>query len=283
MRNALLQPMSSQLHRFGINQVQAPNLDVSMAMPMDSEVNVHGSGFCDNRLLGNESFTVPFGSLINYSYQSGYQSGGTSIGTDIPQQLMLLSQKPSIPQFEEDLQAMPNARKRPIEVNDLLPKTGTDILDNMMELKEWKRNKRNKTTTTEKQEQWQHEVRRAPMQIQEQRLHVPGRRSQKLSDKITALQKLVSPYGKTDTASVLQEASLYIKLLHEQIQNLFQLLSSSYKSSSQQPQEIGEQLDLRSKGLCLVPVSITQRVKMESPFDHDALCWKPITQSYRNV
>ncbi|KAK4579086.1 hypothetical protein RGQ29_028955 [Quercus rubra] len=280
MRNALLQPMSSQLHSFGINQVQLPNLDVSMAMPMDSAVNVHGSGFCDNQLLGNECFTVPFGSLISYSYESGYQSGGTSICTDIPQQLMLLSQKPSIPQ-SEDLQAMPNSRKRPIEVNDLLPKTGTDILDNMMELKEWNRNKRNKTTATEKQ--WQHEVRRAPTQIQEQRLHVPVRRSQKLSDKITALQKLVSPYGKTDTASVLQEASLYIKLLHEQIQSLFQLLSSSYKSSSQQPQEIGEQLDLRSKGLCLVPVSITQRVRMESPFDHDDLCWKPITQSYRNV
>ncbi|KAK4579091.1 hypothetical protein RGQ29_028955 [Quercus rubra] len=262
MRNALLQPMSSQLHSFGINQVQLPNLDVSMAMPMDSAVNVHGSGFCDNQLLGNECFTVPFGSLISYSYESGYQSGGTSICTDIPQQLMLLSQKPSIPQ-SEDLQAMPNSRKRPIEVNDLLPKTGTDILDNMMELKEWNRNKRNKTTATEKQ--WQHEVRRAPTQIQEQRLHVPVRRSQKLSDKITALQKLVSPYGKTDTASVLQEASLYIKLLHEQIQ------------------EIGEQLDLRSKGLCLVPVSITQRVRMESPFDHDDLCWKPITQSYRNV
>nr|XP_023883582.1 uncharacterized protein LOC111995720 isoform X3 [Quercus suber]POF27218.1 transcription factor [Quercus suber] len=261
MRNALLQPMSSQLHSFGINQVQVPNLDVSMAMPMDSEVNVHGSGFCENQLLGNECFTVPFGSPINYSYESGYQSGGTSICTDIPQQLMLLSQKPSIPQSEEYLQTMPNARKRPIEVNDLLPKTGTDILDNMMELKEWKRNK---TTTTEKQ--WQHQVRGAPTQIQEQRLHVPVRRSQKLSDKITALQKLVSPYGKTDTASVLQEASLYIKLLHEQIQ-----------------QEIGEQLNLRSKGLCLVPVSITQRVKMESPFDHDDLCWKPITQSYRNV
>nr|XP_023883654.1 uncharacterized protein LOC111995720 isoform X4 [Quercus suber] len=260
MRNALLQPMSSQLHSFGINQVQVPNLDVSMAMPMDSEVNVHGSGFCENQLLGNECFTVPFGSPINYSYESGYQSGGTSICTDIPQQLMLLSQKPSIPQSEEYLQTMPNARKRPIEVNDLLPKTGTDILDNMMELKEWKRNK---TTTTEKQ--WQHQVRGAPTQIQEQRLHVPVRRSQKLSDKITALQKLVSPYGKTDTASVLQEASLYIKLLHEQIQ------------------EIGEQLNLRSKGLCLVPVSITQRVKMESPFDHDDLCWKPITQSYRNV
>lgn len=63
---------------------------------------------------------------------------------------------------------MPNSRKRPIEVNDLLPKTGTDILDNMMELKEWNRNKRNKTTATEKQ--WQHQVRRAPTQIQEQRV-----------------------------------------------------------------------------------------------------------------
>lgn len=70
----------------------------------------------------------------------------------------------------QDLQATPYARKRPIEANDLLPKTGTDILENMMKLKEWKRNKRNKTTTTEKQEQWQHEVRRAPMQIQEQRV-----------------------------------------------------------------------------------------------------------------
>lgn len=35
------------------------------------------------------------------SFMTGYQSGGTSICTDIPQQLMLLSQKPSIPQFEE--------------------------------------------------------------------------------------------------------------------------------------------------------------------------------------
>ena len=34
------------------------------------------------------------------SFMTGYQSGGTSICTDIPQQLMLLSQKPSIPQSE---------------------------------------------------------------------------------------------------------------------------------------------------------------------------------------
>jgi hypothetical protein len=40
-------------------------------------------------------------------------------------------------------------------------------------------------------------------------------------------------------------------------------------------QEIGEeQVDLRSKGLCLVPVSFTRKVKIESPADHHAL-WCP--------
>ncbi|GMY08600.1 transcription factor bHLH114-like isoform X1 [Fagus crenata] len=282
MRNALLQSMSSQLYNFGNNEVHVPNLDVSMQM--DSEVNVHGSAFGmksvsfnnDDLMLRNGCFTVPFGSLINYSHQSGYQSGGTSSSADIPQQLMFLSKKPSVPQFEAvELQAMPNARKRPIEINDVLPKRDSDMLGDMKVLNEWEKNKRNKATTTE--QEWQHQVGRAPMQIQEQKLHVPVRRSHKLSDKITALQKLVSPYGKTDTSSVLQEASLYIKLLHEQIQ----MLSSSYKSvgASQQRQEIGEQQDLKSKGLCLVPVTFTQKVKMESPVDLRALCWKPITQS----
>uniref|UniRef100_A0ACD5YMZ4 Uncharacterized protein n=1 Tax=Avena sativa TaxID=4498 RepID=A0ACD5YMZ4_AVESA len=46
----------------------------------------------------------------------------------------------------------------------------------------------------------------------------PCKRSQKLGDKITALQQLVSPYGKTDTASVLHEAAACIRSLHEQIQ-----------------------------------------------------------------
>ncbi|KAG2645279.1 hypothetical protein PVAP13_2KG425200 [Panicum virgatum] len=40
----------------------------------------------------------------------------------------------------------------------------------------------------------------------------------KLGDKITALQQIVSPFGKTDTASVLYEAINYIKWLHEQVQ-----------------------------------------------------------------
>ncbi|GER31671.1 basic helix-loop-helix (bHLH) DNA-bindingsuperfamily protein [Striga asiatica] len=42
-------------------------------------------------------------------------------------------------------------------------------------------------------------------------------RKEKLGDRITALQQLVSPFGKTDTASVLHEAIEYIKFLHEQV------------------------------------------------------------------
>uniref|UniRef100_A0ACD5W204 Uncharacterized protein n=1 Tax=Avena sativa TaxID=4498 RepID=A0ACD5W204_AVESA len=42
-------------------------------------------------------------------------------------------------------------------------------------------------------------------------------RKEKLGDRITALQQLVSPFGKTDTASVLHEANEYIKFLHDQV------------------------------------------------------------------
>ncbi|CAH2041588.1 unnamed protein product [Thlaspi arvense] len=42
-------------------------------------------------------------------------------------------------------------------------------------------------------------------------------RKEKLGDRVTALQQLVSPFGKTDTASVLHEAIEYIKFLHEQV------------------------------------------------------------------
>eukprot|EP00268_Persea_americana_P022444 TRINITY_DN22358_c0_g1_i2.p1 TRINITY_DN22358_c0_g1~~TRINITY_DN22358_c0_g1_i2.p1 ORF type:complete len:120 (-),score=23.59 TRINITY_DN22358_c0_g1_i2:652-1011(-) len=43
-------------------------------------------------------------------------------------------------------------------------------------------------------------------------------RKEKVGEKITALQQLVSPFGKTDTASVLSEAMGYIKFLQEQVQ-----------------------------------------------------------------
>ncbi|OVA02037.1 Myc-type [Macleaya cordata] len=43
-------------------------------------------------------------------------------------------------------------------------------------------------------------------------------RKEKLGERITALQQLVSPFGKTDTASVLHEAMGYIRFLHDQVQ-----------------------------------------------------------------
>ncbi|KAK1424606.1 hypothetical protein QVD17_19939 [Tagetes erecta] len=85
-------------------------------------------------------------------------------------------------------------------------------------------------------------------------------RKEKLGDRITALQQLVSPFGKTDTASVLHEAIDYIKLLHDQVN----ILSAPYlKGAIKQLQHVHEEVedeerhiqDLRSQGLCLVPVS----------------------------
>lgn len=87
----------------------------------------------------------------------------------------------------------------------------------------------------------------------------------KLGDKITALQQIVSPFGKTDTASVLWEAIGYIRFLQEQIQ----LLSTPYLKGCASKElwggierkERGEgKGDLRTRGLCLVPISCTPQV-----------------------
>ncbi|KAL5555303.1 hypothetical protein UlMin_037539 [Ulmus minor] len=45
-------------------------------------------------------------------------------------------------------------------------------------------------------------------------------KKENLAARIVALQQLVSPYGKTDTASVLNEAMEYIQFLHEQVQSI---------------------------------------------------------------
>ncbi|XP_021732040.1 transcription factor bHLH111-like isoform X1 [Chenopodium quinoa] len=97
------------------------------------------------------------------------------------------------------------------------------------------------------------------------KMQAPVKRSQKLSEKISALQELVSPYGKTDTASVLQEACIYIKIIHQEIRRL----SISYFElrSALQAQFQGDaerQSDLQSKGLCLVPVSTMKSITRES-------------------
>ncbi|XP_019419069.1 PREDICTED: transcription factor bHLH112 isoform X3 [Lupinus angustifolius] len=98
-------------------------------------------------------------------------------------------------------------------------------------------------------------------------------RKEKLGDRITALQQLVSPFGKTDTASVLHEAIDYIKFLHDQVS----VLSNSYLENGSPIQyqqgcdnvkdSEGPTQDLRSLGLCLVPISSTFPVTNETTID----------------
>ncbi|XP_061992838.1 transcription factor bHLH153 isoform X2 [Rosa rugosa] len=78
-------------------------------------------------------------------------------------------------------------------------------------------------------------------------------RKEKFGERIVALQQLVSPYGKTDTASVLLEAMDYIRFLHEQVKEL-------------------HPYSLRSRGLCLVPVDCTVGVAQSNGAD----IWAPI-------
>ncbi|KAH6778445.1 basic helix-loop-helix DNA-binding superfamily protein [Perilla frutescens var. hirtella] len=96
-------------------------------------------------------------------------------------------------------------------------------------------------------------------------------RKEKMGDRITALQQLVSPFGKTDTASVLSEAIEYIKFLHEQVG----ALSIPYMQNGAPVQNYdkpeGEGEVLASRGLCLVPVSSTFPVTHETTLDF----WTP--------
>nr|GME15105.1 transcription factor bHLH112-like [Ipomoea batatas] len=105
-------------------------------------------------------------------------------------------------------------------------------------------------------------------------------RKEKLGDRITALQQLVSPFGKTDTASVLHEAIEYIKFLHDQVNVLITPYKKNGSPSDQHCQQNTEEVldeeglskqDLRSRGLCLVPMSSTFPVAAEATTDF----WTP--------
>ncbi|CAL4978746.1 unnamed protein product [Urochloa decumbens] len=115
-------------------------------------------------------------------------------------------------------------------------------------------------------------------------------RKERLGDRITALHQIVSPFGKTDTASVLQETIGYIRFLLNQIEVFsFPYLGHGNGSSMQQQHTVASLLnhsnsnvtvevegpteqdegnvgdadnkkDLRSRGLCLVPVSCTSHL-----------------------
>ncbi|CAA7396662.1 unnamed protein product [Spirodela intermedia] len=74
----------------------------------------------------------------------------------------------------------------------------------------------------------------------------------RIGKRVAALQQLVSPFGKTDTASVLQETADYINFLHAQLQE-------SYRRS------------LRARGLCLVPLPCALRLARSNGAD----IWAP--------
>jgi hypothetical protein len=115
-------------------------------------------------------------------------------------------------------------------------------------------------------------------------------RKEKLGDRITALQQLVSPFGKTDTASVLHETIEYIKFLHDQVGALSapylksghhqhqvpQYLKSSSASPDKSSKDGGE-VSLKGRGLCLVPISSTFAVASEVPVDF----WTPFGSQFR--
>ncbi|KAJ8534445.1 hypothetical protein K7X08_016173 [Anisodus acutangulus] len=103
-------------------------------------------------------------------------------------------------------------------------------------------------------------------------------RKEKMGDRITALQQLVSPFGKTDTASVLSEAIEYIKFLHDQIGALNAPYMKSgapmqHQRSGNKSEDAarGGNKDLRGRGLCLVPISSTFPVTHETTVDF----WTP--------
>ncbi|KAJ9538698.1 hypothetical protein OSB04_031431 [Centaurea solstitialis] len=100
-------------------------------------------------------------------------------------------------------------------------------------------------------------------------------KKEKLGDRITALHQMVSPFGKTDTASVLLEVMGYIKFLEAQIQALslpyfgVHLANMMHHEHSDCDEE--SRTNLKSVGLCLVPVSCTMQVGSDNGADY----WAP--------
>ncbi|CAN7039216.1 unnamed protein product [Brassica oleracea var. botrytis] len=89
-------------------------------------------------------------------------------------------------------------------------------------------------------------------------------RKDKVGERISALQQIVSPYGKTDIASVLLDAMNYIEFLHEQVK----VLSAPYLQTVSTATLVEmEQYSLSNRGLCLAPMEFTAGVAQSNGAD----------------
>ncbi|CAD6260426.1 unnamed protein product [Miscanthus lutarioriparius] len=105
----------------------------------------------------------------------------------------------------------------------------------------------------------------------------PKEKKDKIGERVAALQQLVSPFGKTDTASVLQEASGYIKFLHQQLEVLSSPYMRAPPAAGAAPED-PEHYSLRNRGLCLVPVDLTLQLTQSNGAD----LWAPANTTRRS-
>lgn len=94
----------------------------------------------------------------------------------------------------------------------------------------------------------------------------PKEKKDKVGERVAALQQLVSPFGKTDTASVLQEASGYIKFLHQQLE----VLSSPYMRPPPAPGAEPEDPDV---DLCFIVIENMVNIPFYLVLVMDGLHW----------
>ncbi|XP_027115636.1 uncharacterized protein [Coffea arabica] len=276
MKNTIFPQASSQLNGYGSNESVS-----DIPLQIDSKLHTYDSNLYMDSTLHNQHgvFTICSQSpTINY--QSGPSPlmtiksldcpplGANHFGTKATYDSNIVKQQQlshveGIPGQPNEIGTKRIARKRPIENADMTSRKSPETIagNRPPSNTEWTTNKKMAVCFQD------HQV---PEEIKEVlKDRVPVRRSQKLADKITSLQKLVSPYGKTDTASVLHEATVFIKVLQDQIENTFnRVRSTSMDHEYSQSKITGEsQFDLRSMGFCLVPVSLTRNLIREDAFN----------------
>ncbi|XP_068669383.1 transcription factor bHLH110-like [Aristolochia californica] len=244
MKNSFFTPFSSSFCNSGNDEAQ---MAISNVPPNLQERSTYGSGFFLDSQVSSHLQLGSFCSLPTVNTTEGlvFLPEGDGLKTSSMYENTVHSRLiPRVSASDDRLKAMESTGKRTI--------TSDSTNEEMTTMTACK--KRKAASIEEHIQRPTEESSSTPIQP----MKAPLRRNHKLGDRVTALQQLVSPFEKTDTASVLQEATIYIKLLQEQIQ----VLSNPYfrfrpSRSSQGIVVVGgeDRFVLRSRGLCLVPVS----------------------------